>query len=314
MYICEICGYETKRKWSFDYHNNRVNKCKPKSESHIDRNIDRNSEVSEISALKGEECKLCIEVDVPNTCIKCQKRLSSKSALTKHSKNCKGVKTIHCPICLKIFASKESKYQHKKNVKCKPPIDVPETVQEENERLKKEAKLMSEEIETLKLRPTTINNTTNNNTDNSTNINVIQYNNYDKPYTDHITNTVMKGIFETSQRDPALILNETVRRIYKNDKHPENNVIKMGEKTALSKVFKDGKEIWLPMDGVIQTVLSNTGEFCADRIRDCHEEGVIIGDRARYVWQLMEVLGTDDREDDCLNRSSYIQSVKSAFL
>jgi acetyl/propionyl-CoA carboxylase alpha subunit len=185
-----------------------------------------------------------------------------------------------------------------------------------------EHKLKDKEIEALKSgRPIIINNTNNtnntnhtNHTNNTSNTTNIQYNNYDKPYTDHITNKVMKSIFETSQRDPALILNETVRRIYKNDKHPENHVIKIADKAAFSKVYKDGKEISLPMGGVIQTVLSNTGEFCADRIRDCHEEGVIIGDRARYVWQLMEVLGTDDREDDALNRSLYIQSIKSAFL
>jgi len=329
MYECNLCGYKTKRSYNYNLHVNRKTPCKPKvidlakikheglsvnSQGDGDSN-DKGGSFKDKTASKSEGLtQICEPIGDVNKCNRCYKAFSRKSGLAQHSKICVGVKTIHCPICLKIFSSPQTKYEHKKNVKCKPPIDVPETVQEENERLKKEAKLMSEEIETLKLRPTTINNTTNNNTDNSTNINVIQYNNYDKPYTDHITNTVMKGIFETSQRDPALILNETVRRIYKNDKHPENNVIKMGEKTALSKVFKDGKEIWLPMDGVIQTVLSNTGEFCADRIRDCHEEGVIIGDRARYVWQLMEVLGTDDREDDCLNRSSYIQSVKSAFL
>jgi len=168
-------------------------------------------------------------------------------------------------------------------------------------------------------RPITINNTTNNTTNNNSNNNSnnttnIQMNNYDKPYTDHITNEVMKRIFETSQKDPALIINETVRCIYKNDKHPENHVIKIGEKTALSKVFKDGKEIWLPMDGVIQTVLSNTGDLCADRLRDCHEEGDIQGTRVVVVWKLLEVLGTDDRDEDCLNRSTYIQSIKSAFL
>ena len=68
------------------------------------------------------------------------------------------------------------------------------------------------------------------------------------------------------------------------------------------------------MDGVIQTVLSSTGEFCADRLRDCHEEGVIEGSKVVVVWKVMEVLGTDDREDDCLNRATYFQSIKSAFL
>ena len=135
-----------------------------------------------------------------------------------------------------------------------------ETVQEELERLRNENEVFranSNNLQQPHQQPQTIinNNGTVNNGNTVNNID-IQYNNYDKPYTDHITNQVMKEIYEKSQRDPA------------------------------------------PMDGVIQTIMSNTGEFCADRIRDCHEEVVIIGDRARYVWRLMEVLGTDDREDD----------------
>ena len=31
MYECGTCGYKTKRKWSFDYHNNRIIHCKPKA-------------------------------------------------------------------------------------------------------------------------------------------------------------------------------------------------------------------------------------------------------------------------------------------
>jgi hypothetical protein len=195
------------------------------------------------------------------------------------------------------------------NANCKPVI-IQETVEEENKRLK-------QEIEVLKLKsdpPIQIINNITNNTSNTNNTTNIQYNNYDKPYTDHITNKMMKRIVENSQKDPSLILNETVRCIYKNDNHPENHVIKIVEKTSLSKVIKDGNEIWLPMDGVIQTVLSNTVDFCADRLRDCHEEGDIEGTRVVVVWKLLEVLGTDDREEDCVNRSLYIQSIKAAFL
>jgi hypothetical protein len=175
-----------------------------------------------------------------------------------------------------------------------------------------ERKIEDKEIESLKSgRPIIINTTNTTNTDNSTNI---QYNNYDKPYTDHITNKVMKRIYEKSQKDPVLILNETVRCIYKNENYPENHVIKIADKAAFSKVYKDGKEICLPMDGVIQSVMSNTGELCADRLRDCHEEGVIEGTRVVVLWKIMEVLGTDDREVDSVNRSAYIKSIKSAFL
>jgi hypothetical protein len=300
MYECGTCGYETKRKWSIDYHNNRKIKCKPKA-------VETSKPENDAINLICQSTNGLLE----HTCVKCSKSFKLKQVLTKHFKTCSGPPTnpCECQICFKIFKTSTAKCQHNRKVKCELLLEVTETLQEENERQKMELKRMAEEIKNLKSgKPIIINN------DNSTNINVIQYNNYDKPYTDHITNKVMKRIFETSQRDPALILNETVRRIYKNDKHPENHVIKIGEKTALSKVFKDGKEIWLPMDGVLQTVMSSTGEFCADRLRDCHEEGVIEGTRVVVVWKLMEVLGTDDRDDDCMNRSTYIQSIKSAFL
>jgi hypothetical protein len=319
MYECVDCGYKTNRSYNFKLHTSRKTNCKPKVILHIDSKDagymsihDKNcigsvsNDTNYIGSVSKDSGGSALK-DESNKCYKCSKTYSRKSGLTQHLKKCNGVKTIHCSICLKVFASAQTKCEHKKNVKCKPPVEL-ETLQEEIERLKEEKLQMAEEIHNLKsVRPIIINNSVNNITN-------IQYNNYDKPYTDHITNTIMKGIYESSQRDPALILNETVRRIYKNDKYPENHVIKIGEKTALSKVFKDGKEIWIPMDGVIQTVLSNTGDFCADRLRDCHEEGVIEGTNVVVVWKLMEVLATDDREVDCLNRATYIQSIKSAFL
>jgi acetyl/propionyl-CoA carboxylase alpha subunit len=285
MYECNICGYKTQRSYNFKLHNARKTKCKP---CEIETVLEKITEKTEtIGNIINQECAAV----------------------------CKQINSIQCEVCFKLFNTISAKYKHKKKpVKCKPPTNAPESVQEELERLRKENEMLKANTNGSSMN-NSHNNTTNNTTniDKSTTIN-IQYNNYDKPNTDHITNKVMKGIFETSKRDPALILNETVRRIYKNDKHPENDVIKMGEKTALSRVYKDGKEIWLPMDGVIQTVMTSAGEFCADRLRDCHEEGVIEGSKVVVVWKIMEVLGTDDREDDCLNRSAYIQSIKSAFL
>jgi hypothetical protein len=279
--------FETNRKFNLKLHNARVTKCTP------------------------------IEIPLQKTeCHLCHRNLSTVQSLKRHLTSCNGLHILQCPTCLKKFANSPSKSRHIKNGVCKPAA---ETLEEAFQRVLKENKLKDEEIEALKAgRPIIINNTTHN--DNSTNVaqtntqTNIQMNNYDKPNIAHITNEVMKRIYETSQRDPALILNETVRRIYNNAKYPENHVIKIAEKAAFSRVFKNGKEICLPVDGVIQTVMSNTGELCADRLRDCHEEGVIVGDKVVVVWKLMEILGTDDREDDATNRSAYFQSIKSAFL
>ena len=288
MHTCEICGWTTNRIGNLRAHLAKQKKCKP-------------------PPVQEPEPPPPITL-YANQCAKCEKILSTALCLKKHLSICKGCHILQCPTCLKRFNHRATKHHHIKNIKCKPAI-MTETVQEELERLRNEIEVFR--ANSNNLQPQTIINNNGGNTVNNINI---QYNNYDKPYTDHITNQVMKGIYEKSQRDPALILNETVRRIYKNDKHPENHVIKITDKAAFSKVYLEGEEICLPMDGVIQTIMSNTGEFCADRIRDCHEEGVIIGDRARYVWRLMEVLGTDDREDDALNRSIYVKSIKSAFL
>ena len=297
VHTCEICGWTTNRLGNLRAHLAKQKTCKP-------------------PPIPEPQLQTPLEVN-PNQCVKCEKILSTANRLKQHILICKGCHILQCPTCLKKYSSRAGKSQHIKNIKCEPPI-IPETVQEELERLRNENKVFRSKSNNSQQPPqqpqTIINNNGTVNNGNTVNNIDIQYNNYDKPYTDHITNQVMKGIYEKSQRDPALILNETVRRIYKNDKHPENHVIKITDKAAFSKVYLEGEEICLPMDGVIQTIMSNTGEFCADRIRDCHEEGVIIGDRARYVWRLMEVLGTDDREDDALNRSIYVKSIKSAFL
>ena len=42
MHECATCGYQTKRKWSIDYHNNRKTPCKPKNE-HSHNFIDPNA-------------------------------------------------------------------------------------------------------------------------------------------------------------------------------------------------------------------------------------------------------------------------------
>ena len=170
MYECATCGYQTKRKWSFDYHNNRKTNCKPKAILHID------SKDSGYVALDDDNCigyvsndKNCINddskdsgcsalKDESNKCYKCSKIYSRKSGLTQHLKKCNGVKTIHCPICLKVFASAQTKCEHKKNVKCKPPVEH-ETLKLEIERLKEESKQKDEEIQNLKsIRPTIISN------------------------------------------------------------------------------------------------------------------------------------------------------------
>ena len=306
MFKCHICPYTTSRKFNLKTHLNKKLKCVPISDPN------NSNGPNSIQNEPGNSVQKC-QVEPPNQlmCKGCDKCFQTTQSLNKHSSRCKGRNDPkECQTCYKVFSTSKARAKHNKLVFCKRPDDLPETFAEKLLRLEKEIENVKQENEMLKsqsVQATTINNTTNNN------INIV-YNNYDKPNIAHITNNVMKTIYEMSQRDPVLILNETVRRIYKNEKYPENHVIKMGEKAAFSRVFKDGKEICLPMDGVIQTVMSNTGELCADILRDCHEEGEIKGTKVVIVYEIMETLGTDARDEDAVNRSIYFQSIKSAFM
>ena len=179
MFTCK-CGYSTNRKSNLDTHQKR------KTRNDICIPID----------------EIVVQLD-KNECCKCNKILPSSRNLKNHELRCNGLDVLLCPTCTKFFKNKAGKSQHMKNIKCQPPfaINIPETLREEVERLRKENELFRSQ----QLQTTTNNNCNNDNSSTINNIN-IQLNNYDKPYTDHITNKVMKGIYETSQRDPALIL------------------------------------------------------------------------------------------------------------
>ena len=146
MFKCDVCLYETNRKFNLQQHNSRKKKCKP-VEIPINVMVDSKSNGLECTNSKGEEDLVVVCM---NKCNKCYKEFASKASLRKHAKTCVGIKTIHCPTCLKVFASKQTKYEHRKNVNCKPPIDLPENWEEQCARLLKENKLKDKEIQNMK--------------------------------------------------------------------------------------------------------------------------------------------------------------------
>ena len=116
MYECATCGYETKRKWSFDYHNNRKKKCKPL----IDNPIQQKN-----GLLNGFDNTSKQNRGFDNKCSKCNKCFNLKQVLTTHFKNCSGLNPLECQICFKIFKTSTAKCQHNRKVKCERPIDGP---------------------------------------------------------------------------------------------------------------------------------------------------------------------------------------------
>ena len=94
MFECGKCGYTTKRKWSFDYHNNRKIPC--------EANPDQVKKKSKVS--KSEQIGIiCPQITTP----------------------------IQCEVCLKVFNTISAKYKHKKKpISC---IKVTETLDLEGE-------------------------------------------------------------------------------------------------------------------------------------------------------------------------------------
>ena len=138
MFKCNVCSYETDRKYNLQHHNNRKNKCKPL----IDDPIQQKNGFDNTSKQKR---------DLDNKCTKCNKCFNLKQVLTRHFKNCSGLNPLECQICFKIFKTSIAKCQHNRKVKCERPIDVPETLQEGYDRQKMELKRMAEENDGLKI-------------------------------------------------------------------------------------------------------------------------------------------------------------------
>ena len=123
MYECATCGYQTKRKWSIDYHNNRKTPCKPK-------NV-----ISNVVNVKDNKNKL---ENVSNN-------VNVFDANTVKKKD-----SLSCPICLRRFTTRQAKSQHKKIVKCKPPAGTPESDSQMITRLMEENRLKDDELVALK--------------------------------------------------------------------------------------------------------------------------------------------------------------------
>jgi len=123
MFSCDICSYTTSRKYNLQLHQNRKKQCVP--EVKPERTVED-------------------EVNVGKVCAKCSKCFKSKQSLVRHMKTCLGLNPLQCQTCYKIFDTSRAKCIHNRKVNCKRPMDAPETLQEENNRLKKENEILKD--------------------------------------------------------------------------------------------------------------------------------------------------------------------------
>jgi hypothetical protein len=327
-FVCTVCSYETNRKYNLQLHTSSPNACAKRlqktchvpSESNVgdsganvgDRVVNvgdrranvggRVANVGDRRANVGDRDRVANVGDRrANVCTKCSRPYKRRIDCDKHIEKCKGINNLQCPICMKVFSSRFTKYEHIKNVKCQPPPREEEDKDDKIERLEKENELLKSN------RPIIIQNNTTNN---------IQINSYDKPSIEHITNNVIKQIFYRNNQEAHLMLGDIIRQIYKNEKYPENDSIRLieGSKSAFAQVQKGKKLITLPALEVLETLLTKSSEVCGDGLRDCEDDGLIHGLRCSIIKELMDTLATDDREGDKENRAKYIPYVKSALL
>lgn len=221
-FSCKDCGYETNRKWSYEYHINRKTPCVKKNCKDINKHDDEDMNRNDDDDIK-------------------------------------------------------------------------------NKRIKE----LEDKVELLEKQVSVNINITNN---------IIQINNYDKPNVDHITQEVIVRMYHDSNKEANLMINDAVRRIYRNV--PENNSVKLlgGCKSKYALVKKDNETIMLPAQKVLETILSKTSDICGIGLRECGDNGYFIGIRCYELADLFDTLATDDTENDHVNRAKYISFVKSAFL
>ena len=134
VYVCEICGYKSKRKDNFERHKNNKKGCiKTNTGNEGYENgdgMDKTSPLQNIKVpvqnIKGplQNIKVPVQNIKEYKCKKCDKQLSSKSRLENHENKCNGLDVKCCPTCYRKFNSCQAKYWHIKNTECVKDVSI----------------------------------------------------------------------------------------------------------------------------------------------------------------------------------------------
>ena len=304
-YNCKDCGYGTNRKWSFDYHNNRKNPCKPKE----------NESTSHASEIFVNNCQHAIR--------KCHENVNiSESGSVDDVDNVNNVvvvennskKKFTCEKCGKGFASRQSKSFHKK--KCSAVAPLESNLKTENERLQEENKKLQTALTEKTINGNQVINIYNDNSTNTntTNNNIINYNNFDSPNFDHITKEMIGEMYLKADRELPRMIGNAVRKIYKG--LPENDTIrfKYGNQAGFAEVRQDDETRILPVSDVLETVLSQTTTLCGRELRKCCGPDMIPGPNVVNHAEELSVLHWGFVPETHAKRQGYFKFVKSALL
>ena len=255
QYICNRCGYTTKYKKNFRTHLERKNIC------HYTL-----KDVSIESIAKQYNIKLFLKNDskmTPNDSKSAPKRLQMTPSLLQMTPNDSKKSLKHlCEYCLGTFSRKNNLTKHLKTCKKKKEKQLIENKKyEEMKKAYEELKDKVEDmlIESSKAIAVTNTNNTNNtintnnisNTNNSTNIHINNYGFENVQYLKkNYLNNLVHGVFTAIPR--------LIKKIHFNDKHPENQNIKITNK----------KEPYIRIRQNNEWLLKNKKEILEDLI-DC---------------------------------------------
>ena len=245
-YNCFRCGYSTTHKGSLINHLKRKNICKP---TLVDISIEEiknyyNFDTSTI--LHQNPPKL--HQNPPNIPPKYSTKIHQnppkfENSSTKIHQNPPKLPVINeCPYCYKRFSRSDSLNRHYGRCKIKKENEnekdkkIEELIKNQEE-MKEQMKEMVEKLLTETKGNTNISNNTNN-SHNTTN-NIININNYGDENTKYITSDY---ILKLLKNKPAKAIPELIKYTHFNDKHPENQNIKItNKKEPYIKVLKNDK-------------------------------------------------------------------------
>jgi hypothetical protein len=256
-YKCDLCDYQTNRKFNLNIHKNRVKSCD--SETNLVETIIDNK----------VSCKTCLKV------------FSNKSCAIKHEKNCKGVNTLRCNICHKCFINKKALGRHLQNVICVndnqntnivniqgKQMTISELVGELN-KLKSDNSSAGINISNDNSVITNT-NTMHDNSQITTNTNNgIIMNHYLKPNIDfmndmeYVHNLLTKSKYRTNK-----VIMKCVRDTYNSDDRPENKSIKINLKSGFAEVNIGKRKINVPNDDACYDVLFNMSKDIKKVVED----------------------------------------------
>ena len=315
IFKCETCGYETTRKFNLDLHMSKKNPCVRKE------NGEQSQEIGNIVNVDVNFVNENVNVVKENVNVVNGNVNGDVNVKTSNDNKVVNNKKYECEVCFKLFNTRQAKFQHKKNVKCKSPKQV--HIEEDYKDIKEELKSLQTKLQLMengKAGQVTNNtdNSTNNSTvdnsvtDNSIN-NTIIYNNYNKPYTGHISKQTMIDIYNDCKAEMSMMIYSLVKKIYKD--HPENDCIKFPEgiKSGFAEVQYNDQKCILPVNEVLETVLTKTTSVGKKKLMKAYENDDVIGHNMEDILDEMSTLSLNFRNEKD-HRGLHLPYVKSALM